>query len=287
MTHPDINFSGDDSHRFLPWLTGIMAGLAALLLCLGLSLNSWVGARHGDYTNSFTVNIPAGEEQAEQVAKVREALAKISGVGKISELSGNQLHDMLKPWLGGGSLEDLPLPAVLEVAQDRPGALDYAAMEKALSAIAPGTEVDGHERWLTAFSDFSSAVRSLTTLLAALIIAAMVIMIAFTARASLKLHARTVHLLHSIGAADDYIVRQFQREALWLVIPGALAGCLAALFVYWGTGIYMATLGIALLPPLGITAAHAALLLLLPVVCALAAWVATRLSVASQLRRSL
>lgn len=287
MIHSDINFSGDDSHRFLPWLTGIMAGLAALLLCLGLSLNDWVGTRHGDYTGSFTVNIPAGENQAEQLEKVRAALAKTSGVASVSEISKDKLQNMLKPWLGTSSPDDLPLPVVLEVAEDPAKTVNHAAVQKALSALAPGTEVDTHERWLSAFSDFSSAVRALTATLAVLVIAAMVIMIAFAARASLKLHARTVQLLHSIGAGDDYIVRQFQYDALKVVIPGALVGCLSALFVYWGIGIYMAALGIALLPPLGMTIWHALLLLSLPGACALAAWTATRLSVATQLRRSL
>lgn len=287
MIHSDINFSGDDSHRFLPWLTGIMAGLAALLLSLGLSLNTWVGTKHGDYTASFTVNIPSGENQSEQAAKIRAMLSKMSGVADVSEISRDKLQEMLKPWLGTSSPDDLPLPSVLEVAEDGTARINHAALQKTLSAIAPGTEVDTHERWLSAFSDFSSAVRSLTTLLAVLVIAAMVIMIAFAARASLRLHAKTVHLLHSIGAGDNYIVRQFQYDALKVVIPGALAGCLVALFVYWGTGIYLAALGIALLPPLGMTVWHALLFVLLPGACALAAWLTTRLSVSTQLKRSL
>ena len=42
----------------------------------------------------------------------------------------------------------------------------------------------------------------------------------YVSRAALKLHSRTVSLLHSIGAEDHYITWQFQQEAFLLVLKG-------------------------------------------------------------------
>lgn len=288
MTNSDINFSADDAHRFLPWLTGTMVGLAALLLCLSLSLNAWVLDRSGVAGGGFAVHVPASEDQARQVEALRVTLQKMPGVKSVRPLSEEQLHRLLRPWLGGGDYADLPLPAVIEVTLDDPQApVDHAALQKTLSAVAPGVEADTHERWTAAFSSFSSAVRALALLLSLLVIGAMAVTIAMSARASLKLHARTVGLLHAIGAEDGYIARQFQREALRLSVPGALAGCAAAGVVYAVTGAYLNSLDLSLLPPLPVTASHLLLLLALPLACGLLAWTVVRVSVLRQLERSL
>ena len=286
----DIHFSGDDAHRFLPWLVGVMACLSALLLCLGVSIDGWIVNRHEHYSNSFTVNIPARTEGlAEKLPKIREALRKLPGVTSVAELSDATLMEMLKPWLGSGeAVAGLPLPAVIDVVRDaKAGAINYTELEKSLAAIAPGAEVDAHERWVAAFADFSAAAQALISIVALLILLSMAAMIAFASRTSLKLHAKTVLLLHAIGADDDYITRQFQQEAFRLVLPGALAGCALAGLAYWGTGLYMAALPVSLMPSLGLTGWHWLLLLLMPFFCASAAWTVAHLSVARQLQRVL
>ena len=69
----DIPFSGDDAHAFLPWVIGIMACLAALLLCLGLSFGGWIIENRGTYANSFTVDIPAaGDDLPEQISEIKK-----------------------------------------------------------------------------------------------------------------------------------------------------------------------------------------------------------------------
>ncbi len=288
MMRSDINFSADDSHRFLPWLIGVMVGLAALLLCIGLSLNHWVVDRHGSYSGSFTVNIPASDNQPERIAKIRGALKGHSGITQITEINPAKLQDMLKPWLGEGKLEDLPLPSVLEVTLDNPSVyMDYTVLQKNLASVVPGIEVDAHERWIAAFSNFSSTVRALTLFLSVLIIGVVIMTIAFASRTSLKLHSKTVHLLHAIGAEDRYIARQFQFEALKLVVPGAILGCIGAGILYWAISAYVTKLNISLLPPLTVTGVHLWLLLIMPAACAAAAWLVARTSIALQLQRVL
>jgi cell division transport system permease protein len=285
----DINFAADDAHRFLPWLIGIMVCLAAILLCLALTINSWIIDRGGSYSNSFTVNIPAATDNlSEKLPKIREALQKTPGVIDVTRLSDGKLKDMLSPWLGGSdTLADLPLPAVLDVTLDGNTTINFTALQKSLAVIVPGTEVDAHERWVAAFSDFSATAQYLIAIFATLIIAAIAIMIAFTSRASLKLHSRTVHLLHSIGAADDYITRQFQQEAFLLVLPGAATGCIAAGLTYWATGIYMTSLSTSVIPSLEMALPHFFLLIALPVFCSAVAWGVARYSVTRQLQEVL
>ncbi len=288
----DIYFAADDSHRFLPWLIGIMVFLACLLLCLGVSVGGWVIERSDTYANSFTVNIPAHTENMDQaVEATSKILRSMEGISSIRRIPTAELQDMLEPWLGSNSASsaELPLPAVLEVTlrDDPRPELNYDRIQSKLQNVTAGVEVDAHEMWIAAFSNFSSAMQSLTIILAVLIIGGMSIMISFTSRAALKLHSRTVQLLHSIGAEDRYVSRQFQLEALRLVLPGAIAGCAMAGIAYFLAGLYIDSLDTSIMPSLSITNGHYALLFVMPVACTLVAWFVARYSVIRQLERSL
>lgn len=285
----DIYFSGDDSHAFLPWVIGIMASMATLLLCLGVTVGGWIIDRHDTYSNSFTVNIPANIEDAPtKMLDIKNALEAMPGISKVSQIGDDKLRDMLKPWLGNNEAVDaLPLPIVLEVIIAENQSIDYSSIQGELRKIVSGVEVDAHERWVASFSDFSAALRSIMAILATLIICGLALMIAFTSRASLKLHSRTVNLLHSIGAEDDYIMRQFQQEAFLLTLRGTVPGCIIAVLAYWLAGNYISSMPSSILPPLSMTTMHITLLLAMPLTCAGIAWITARISVIKQLQRVL
>jgi cell division transport system permease protein len=288
MKKSDIPFNSDDAHAFLPWVIGIMVSMATLLLCLQLTVGSWIIDRSDSYANSFTVNVPATEDADNKTDKIRAALEKLPGVVSVTQVSDASLREMLGPWLGNGdSVAQLPLPAVLDVTLKKNAHIDFTDVESKLGDIVAGTEIDAHERWIAAFANFSATVQWLITSLALLIIGGLALMIASTSRAALKLHARTVQLLHSIGAEDGYITRQFQREAFLMTLRGTVPGCILAGAAYWAVGRYSASLETSMLPSLGMSWSHLLLLLTMPLACGIVAWVAARISVLKQLQRVL
>lgn len=289
MTKPDINFSKDDSHAFLPWVIGVMVGLATLLLCLGLTVDSWIIDRNENYDNRFTITIPANTKKLDTKLKLmRETLESTASVSLVEEVSTKRILGMLESWVGNiKSADNLPLPTVLDVTATNGHSINYDELQSKLAIIAPGTLISSHERWITSFSQFSSALEALIAILAVLIIVSLALTIAFTSRASLKLHAKTVGLLHSIGAEDGYISRQFQQDACKLTLYGTIPGCLIAGAAYWCTGFYMASLKTSMLPSLSMTTPHLALLIIMPLACASVAWIAARTSVLQQLNHKL
>lgn len=290
MNASAIPFAADDAHRFLPWLIGIMVGLVTLLLCLALTINGWILDRHGSYSNTFTVNIPASSDDiAPSVAKIEDTLKALPSAVMVTRINDSKLRTMLAPWFGSSDMvKELPLPTMYEVTLDE-GATppDYKALQRTVNGLVPGTEVDTHEHWLTAFASFSAALQWLIGFLSGLIICAMALTIAFTSRASLKLHNSTVLLLYSIGAEDRYIARLFQNEVFQLALRGAVCGCLAAGVFYWIGGMYMSSLQSPQLPALSFTLKHVALLFLMPLICGGIALLSARVSVIRQLHRLL
>lgn len=288
----DIAFSSDDSHRFLPWLIGMMVALAALLLCFVVTINSWAIERHSDYASNMTVNIPVvnGENPPsdEVIKNITETLEKASGVESVTRIEKQNMQKMLVPWLGETMANaDLPLPVVLDITLKKNVKVDVPKLQGAISQIFAGTEIDTHETWIAAFISFSNAIRTLITIFAVLIIAAIGIMIAFTSRASLHLHSKAVSLLHSVGAEDGYIARQFQQEACMLTTRGAAAGCAIAAISFWSMGQYMLSLGNAAIPSLAMSNEHFMLLFGTVAACSLVAWITARVSVMKQLKQML
>lgn len=288
----DIAFSADDSHRFLPWLIGMMVVLAALLLCFVVTINGWVIDKNSSYSNNITVNIPAsnGERTPSDaaVAKVIDLLQKSSGVKSVSRIEQARLQKMLVPWLGETMANaDLPLPAVLEVELKDGVSVDAEKLQEAIAQIATGAEVDTHEAWVSAFIKFSATIRAVITMFSVLIVIAIALMIAFTSRASLHLHSRAVRLLHSMGAEDRYIARQFQQEASAITLRGAGYGSFLAAISFFAMDHYIKSLGNASIPSLSMGMVHIYLLVGLVVLCALVAWLTSRYAVMQQLRQTL
>lgn len=288
----DIAFSSDDSHRFLPWLIGMMVALAALLLCFVVTINGWVIERHGSYTSNITVNIPVldGERAPSDstVDRVMNYLQQSSGVESVTRIEPQKLHKMLVPWLGETMAQtDLPLPVVLDVTLKSGVSADIPKLQSALSQIAVGTELDTHEAWVSAFISFSTAIRTVITMFAILIVFSIGLMIAFTSRASLRLHSKAVNLLHSIGAEDSYIARQFQQEACSITLRGAISGCAIAAIGFWAMGKYMQSLGNSSIPSLDMSQTHIFLLISVALACALVAWSTAQVCVMKQLQQML
>lgn len=289
----DIAFSSDDSHRFLPWLIGMMVLLAALLLCFVVTINGWVIDKNSNYSNNITVNIPTldGEKKQsdEVVGKIIGALQKYDGIEKVARVEQADLQKMLVPWLGENmaNTSEIPLPVVLDVTLKDGVTVDAQKLQTTLSQIAEGTEVDTHEAWVAAFVKFSAAIRAVMMLFAVLIIVVIALMIAFTSRASLHLHGKAVRLLHSIGAEDGYIARQFQQEACAITLRGAAAGCAIAAVGFFAMDYYMQSLGNSSIPSLAISALHFELLAAVAVICGLVAWLTARVAVMNQLKRML
>lgn len=287
----DFTFAKDDTLKFLPWHIGTMVALAVFLLALVLSLGGWIGHHEGDYQSNFSVIIPGSIEKLDEKSDAVSALlSRQTGIESVHKLSDEALRSMLAPWLGSGdALSDTSLPIVLDVTLKKNADTDALAkaLEKPISDIDPLIELDVKNAWADVFGAFVRILQGLAIFLVVVILAAMSLMIIFSARASLHQHKRTVNLLHAIGAEDGYIARQFQFEHFKIGLKGAVAGTLVASACYFILDMSVASLKAPVLPHFEFATAHIILVLVMPVFCAMIALLATRYSVLHQLKQAL
>lgn len=287
----EFTFARDDSHRFLPWHIGTMVALATLLLALVVSLGGWVGSHARDYNGNMSVILPGSLDKLDEKSKkVQSLLKEQDGVVSINMVAESELLDMLEPWIGDGdALTDTALPIVIDVmlAEKTDAAVIQKSIRPKLMDIAPTIELDNKNSWADLFARFVGMLQALALVLVLVILVAMILMIAFSARASLHSHRRTVNLLHTMGAEDSYIAKQFQNEHFKISLKGATCGALVATAGFLLFGWATSSLEAAILPSFSIHNGHIALVVAMPFVCALIALISTRMAVLSQLKRVL
>lgn len=285
----DIPFARDDAHRMLPAMVACLIGFAALLLALSVSLSNGVSAQSRKVTGVLQVEVPKDiAAKKETMDRILATIRSAPGVTELVLLRDKDMESLLKPWLGEEfSLEDLPVPSMIDVktdVKDGKTMVDVARLRTQLTAIHNDIAVEDRGPWVAQMAHATSLLQGMVVFVALLLLACVVGMIVLVARTNLKLHFKAVSLLHMFGATDEYILRQFQWNNAWLAARGAAVGTVFAALIFTSWVVLSHRWESPVLPPVDFSLGHAVAFILLPILTALIALAATRLTVQSMLR---
>lgn len=268
-------------------LTVFSAAAMAFLVVFALALSLAAGRladRWGDeLARSATVRISAPVEQmAAQTEAALNVLSTTEGVENARALSIDEQRDLLAPWFGSElPLDALPLPQMIEVIETEQG-FDGDGLRLRLSGEVPGAVLDNHARWRAPLVSAASSLRMLGWISIILIALATGAMITLAANAALAANAQVIAVMRLVGARDSYIAQAFMRRftlrALTGAAVGTVLGAIALLF------LPSASEEGGFLTGLGLQGGHWLLLLLIPILAAAVAFLATRLAARNTLR---
>ena len=285
----DIPFDQDPAGRLLPWIVAIMIYLSGVAIAGAIALNSLVSTWSSGLGGTLTIQIPAGPNSPnaqQQATAVLALVRKSPGVGQARRLPPQEVLRLVRPWLGEDTgAGDLPLPILIDVRAAPGAVIDTAALSAKVAATAPGAVTESHARWGGRLIGLARSIWLVALLVVALIGLATVVTVIFATRTGLRIHRRVIDLLHLIGAHDRYIARQFERQALWLSLQGAIVGIACAIGTVFGVA-HLAG-GIELEPATGVifTPVQWGIFACVPVVAATVALVTARITVLRTLRR--
>ncbi len=287
----DLPFDQEDAHRYLPWVIGVMTALAAFMMAAGLTLGHLFVSYTSEFEHRLQIQIPYAEgEEKEQAASMIKTLSAMNGIERANIVSEKAMAELLGPWLGSQEMLGLlPVPAVVDVwmepAAHEAGSISAATIRTKLSERFPGAVVDDYRQWAADFHAMTRMVRQVTWFMALLIVATGATVVLLISRASVQLHFPIVTLLHRMGAQDSYISRQFQLNAAWLTLKGAVIGTLCAGSFYAFIGGIIEQLELPLLPDGMLFTSHFVLFAVLPLLMGLLVATTTRLSVHGMIER--
>lgn len=291
ITHSsDIPFERDDARRLLPVMVACLVGFATLLICISVSLNHRAAQQSRDAFGVLQIEVPFQREDAPQkLAAIEARLKATQGVQEVRSLPPSEMNALLKPWLGASlPLESLELPTIIDAKTsvvDGKSAVNIATLTTQLQKLVPGTKIEARGPWLKQLAQAGQTLQLLLYGIAALLISCIVVMVLLVARTSLKLHFKTVGLLHMFGATDEYILKQFQWNNALLTARGAVVGAVGAGALYLLLSLLASGWDNPLIPAIHWQWGHMLVLLVMPLFTALVALVATRMTVHQMLRQ--
>ena len=219
-----IPLTRDGRGRFVPLIIAPMSYLAVLALAVTMALSGSIERWQAGLRGSLTVELPAAAAETGDLDAVLDLLRSTGGVSRAEPIDDADLAQLLEPWLGEDlAPAELPLPVLIDVEVDAQS-LDLSGLSAGLARVAPAAALDDHAVWLTDLRDRARTIQGLALLVMILIGSAAVATVVFVTNAHLAIHDRVIDILHTLGAGDAYIARQFQWHALRLALYGALMG---------------------------------------------------------------
>lgn len=241
----DLPLRGDTSGRFVASLVMVLVFVGAL----ALTVNAYIGALLDNWnrsvTGTLTIQIPQNDARDGDVnaavARAIDVLSRHPAVEHAAAVPRAEVLALLKPWLGEGEgVNDLPLPALIDVDLKTSEASAVDAVSVSVKTAVPGAVIDDHRVWLTRVIGLANGLQAIAIAIMTLVTAALGLTIVFATRASLTEFAQVIEILHVVGAKDGYIAGQFARRALIQGLLGGLAGLVlyapAFVLVAWLAG---------------------------------------------------
>lgn len=291
----DLPLNHNASTRFLVTLIGLMAFLAVLAIAACFALGGMAERWTSGLEDKMTVEIPAETSSGlllkpDEMALLSNTVAGIletyPSVKNYHVMTGAEIQELVKPWLGESTLnpEQMPLPGLISVEMKEETAPELVtSLGEKIAIAAPGARLDTHETWLKDVLRFTGALQFAATLLIIVIGFTTVVAVAGAVRARLAVHKADVELLHLMGAADRYISRQFQRHSLLLGLTGGamgtVAGMIAMVLIGWVSG----EMDVNLMPEYRISFLQIVAMIVLPLIIAGLATITARLTVMREL----
>jgi len=269
--------------RLTVFAAGAMAFLAVFALALSLATGRLADRWAAELARTSTLRISAPADQMDaQTAAALRLLLTTPGVAEARALSLEERRDLLEPWFGPDlPVESLPIPQLIEIVEGGDG-YDPAGLRARLLAEVPGAVLDDHTRWREPLVAAASRLRLLGWVSIVLIVAAVAAMISLAAQAALAANAQVIRVLRLVGARDAYIARAFVRRFTLRALTGAAVGTgagMAAILLLPGTDVAG-----GFLTGLGFQGLDWLLPLVIPLLAAVVAFVATRAAALRSLR---
>lgn len=277
----DLPLRQSAASRFLPWTIGGLIYLAVVALAVA-GVAGEALRLYGMRTKVVTVTLPSIEDarrSEQEMAEAVEMLRQTRGVVSAVPVPPEELQALVEPLLGNAKADmDLPLPRLIDVTLDPRAKPDLPALQQRLGAVIQGATIgvealsrDRAERLAAFVRAWSSGV-GIAALLGTLAFVWLITL------ASLRMNTENVELLRSMGAADRYLAREFERHALLSSVQGGLTGFALALLTIVGLLYTSRRMELAEAIELGLRPRDWALLACMPVITALLAMGVARIS---------
>ena len=205
---------------FMTAIMSLLTFLAVLALGVALSIGTGVIRWNTQWNQIATIQVM----NADNTASVKNILDKNRDkIETVTEVSTDQMKDLLSPWISGSRSLENYLPKMFEVK-----------FKTKSDMIDVGNSIQTHARFLPHAQALHASTSAgwkmifIAGLVLALTIGAIGVCITYIARNTALLHRRELEILNQIGASDAFVAHQMQIIVAKICTVACLGGFLVA-----------------------------------------------------------
>lgn len=213
----------------------IMSFLAALTIGAVSIVQSAVHDWQNDVAREVTIQLKplVGRDIERELTKAIALATDTRGVKGVRALSEAESKALLSPWLGSNvDLADLPVPRLIVVELSDPLNADIESLKDRLTTEVAGAQMDDHRVWAERLQAMAGTTTAGGLTILGLVLTATILIVIFATRGAMNSNRETIAVLHFVGAANDFIAREFQRHFLIQGFKGASMGGLVAVAIF-------------------------------------------------------
>jgi cell division transport system permease protein len=220
--------------RALTTVIAIMTFLASITIGAVMLLRSAAGDWQADLAREVTIQVRplSGRDIEADVAKAAAIAGGVRGVASVRPYSRQESSQLLQPWLGGLTLDDLPVPRIIAVAIAPGQSPDLARLRATLAQQVPPATLDDHREFVDHMRAVTRMMLGGASAVLGLVMIATVLSVTFATRAAMATNRQVIEVLHFIGARNSFIAAHFQSHFLWLGLKGGAIGGGLALVLF-------------------------------------------------------
>ena len=237
---------------FLAWIILSMIYLAVVTLTAVLISNSsskeWLEA----VDNVITVQVsdPNSKSKADNSTTRLEAIVKklriTAGINKIEIFDEEKTSGLLSNWLSKDILNDIDLPALIEVKLSNP--INKEQISQKIRSLTTGVSIDDHSRWKQKLMLLIDTIENIGWIIFILVLIVCSTSIIFAIAMTITNNSEVINLIDLMGGGSSFIARVFQKQVLLVMGPSALIGSFAAALTLFILNDYLGTLLQGILP---------------------------------------
>lgn len=232
----DLPIIKDDLARFQFSLTCVMS-----VLCIWLITGFFVAEDVStkwmhSLSGKITVQIPTINDNGDKISEVtisnnisnlKQILNASSEVSDIRLVDNQRIQKLISPWLGDLAYsENIPAPKILTATlkDASPDLIDK--LETNITKALPGITVQNYKNWFADLFKLLETSKFIASIAVLILISIILISIYFAVKARMALLKDDIEILHLMGASEDYISKQFEKQSAITCLKSSFLGLL-------------------------------------------------------------
>ena len=248
LWRPSLRLERSPERVLMPLIIGALSVLCVFAGLLPLKIAAGGAYAAKGVEGHLVVHIAQGEAdlgdfQAQLLALVSR-LEENENIASVSLATGPELQRSLEILFGSVSLEDQLYGGLvrLDLVERAGRDANVENLQFAVSTFA-SANVDDFRVWKEASRDRTRQALVAGLCVVLLVLAAIAALLNLTLRLALRMHRRTLQVIHHLGATDSFGALLFQATTFQRALIGAVGGGLTAIALTWLLGLFLAQQG--------------------------------------------